>query len=516
MRRLNCAVLAALLATSAAKPCRHTPSSVSSPVATQGTSTIDSSTNNVSTLPTLMSTSSSRDAVATIDTTSSVSISDTLPTPSSEASVATPSTTESESSSTIFTEPSITASTSSSGASTTETSSTRNSSAESSSSSTVDQCLQALTLRGDDAVADCSARLITTVTLPASTVTKAATVTEVESTFDLALFTETATTTALTETLLFTTSTTLTASTETDTVTEQTTVFATTTSVYTAPLTVTTAVFNYAGSPVKARGLTARQSVSPGLPDYAAPIGVETSTITLPAATETVTQVVSTTATTTWSTESTTQTDKVSVTATVLLTQTDIQSVTTTTTTTEMTTATSIETVQSTMTPTSVVLYSCQATGLNFRARNPFPDSTTRFMNTVSSNLNTLNSNLIAWQNLPSNPSAAALATSTWVLSAGEYLGLSSNSLVAYVIASSTASSLLARMDTPAAVAAGVAAGTYVQVAGCIDQATGRVNMVADGRSNMLSCGNALYLSRGTGTDIRSDCVLLSPTAISA
>ncbi|KAF3013739.1 hypothetical protein E8E14_007379 [Neopestalotiopsis sp. 37M] len=484
-----------------------------------------------------MSASSTHDAATTIDTTSSWSNSYTLSASGSESSIIVSTTTDPASSLTTSTEPSILIPTSSSETSVTETSTTgtsietsaietsttTTSSVESSPTAISDQCLEALTLQGDNAVTDCSTRLIITVTPPASTVTETATTTVSESTVDSTLFTETVTTTVLTETSLFTTSTTTTASTEVDTVAEQATVFTTTTSFYTAPTTVTTTVFNYQGSPGKARGLTARQTASPEVPEYAATacaswskyvsacqqIGVETSTITVEAVTETVTQYASTTATITWSTESSTQTDVVSVTATVSSTQTDVESITVTTTTTETATITSVETILSTTTPTSVVPFSCQATGLSFRARNPFPDGSTRYMNTV-------NSVNVAWQTFPSSPSAAGLATSTWVLNTGGYLGLASNAGVAYVQVPSSAASLQVKMGTPSAVAAGVAAGTFVQVAGCIDQATSSVNMVAAGRSNMLSCGNALYLSTGTGTDIRSDCVFLAPTAVSA
>ncbi|KAK6199098.1 hypothetical protein LQW54_010080 [Pestalotiopsis sp. IQ-011] len=383
--------------------------------------------------------------------------------------------------------------------------------------------IKALTSHGDNAISDCSAKLIVTVTPAASTVTQTETVTATESTADSALFTETLTTTDATEISLFTISTTVTASTETDTISEQTTTITTTTSIYTAPPTLTTTVFNYLGA--GKRGVTARQTAEPELPEYAAAacgtldlyvsacqrIGVETSTVTLPAATETVTQFASTTAITTWSTVSSTETDVVSVTATVSSTQTDTESVTVTTLTTETATVTSTEMVLTTTTPTSVVSYSCQPTGINFRMRAPFPDATTRFANAVSNAI-------VTWQAFPSSPSASSLASSTWVLGAGGYLELSSNALVAYVNApSSSASSLQVKTAAPSTVAAGVAAGTMARISGCVDRDMSSISMMTDGgRANMLSCGNAFYMSRGTGKEIRSDCVLIASLAVSA
>ncbi|KAM0809526.1 hypothetical protein AB5N19_09870 [Seiridium cardinale] len=529
MPRLSHVVFATLLAISAAKPCGRITSSQLSPTVTQGTSASYSNVHNISTV---MSSASS--TASTVDSSGSLgisaaaissypaqnasfSISYTPLTPGSEASTISFSATEPSSSS--ATESTTSAATTTTDTSTTESSTTTTASTEPSASSTGNQCLEALALQTENAVADCSARLIVTVTPPASTVTQTETVTAIESTVDFTLFTETVTTTDVTETLVFTTSTTITASTETDTITEQTTSTTTTTTIDTASTTVSTTSFDYLGG-VTARGLAARETASPALPDYAATacsswdeyvsacqyLGVETSTVTLPAATETVTEPISTSATTTWSTVSSTQTDVVSKTATVSSTEIDIESLTTTTTTTQTDVVTSTVTVVTTTTPTSVDSLSCQATGISFRVRAPNTDGTTRYMNVVNT--------LIAWQTFGSSPSASSLASSTWILNAGGYLGLASGTQVAYYDVTSTASSVQIKIATTSTVNAGIAAGTYAEVQGCVDRQTNNVTLTASGRYNILSCGNALYLSTGSGTDIRSDCQLMVSTAV--
>ncbi|KAK6084427.1 hypothetical protein SCUP234_03216 [Seiridium cupressi] len=488
---------------------------------TQGTSASHSNVHNISTVMTSASStastvdSSGSPSISTAAISSysaqnaSFSISYTPLTPGSEASTISFSATAPSSSS-------ATESTTSAARTTTETSTTESNHDR---HALTEFPLKALALQTENADADCSARLIVTLTPPVSTVTQTETVTALESTVDFTLFTETVTTTDVTETLVFTTSTTITASTETDTITEQTISTITTTSTDTASTTVNTTSFDYLGG-VTARGLAARETASPALPDYAATacsswdeyvsacqyLGVETLTVTLPGATETVTEPIPTSATTTWSTVSSTQTDVVSETATVSSTQIDIESLTATTATTQTDVIASTVTVLTTTTPTSVVSLSCQATGISFRVRAPNTDGTTRYMNVVNG--------LIAWQTSISNPSATLLASSTWILNAGGYLGLASGTQVAYYDVTSTASSVQIKIATPSTVATGIAAGTYAEVRGCVDRQTNNVSLTAKGRYNILSCGNALFMSSGSGTDIRGDCQLMVSTAV--
>ncbi|KAH8200228.1 hypothetical protein TruAng_005620 [Truncatella angustata] len=583
MLRPTHVIIAALLTISAAKPCVRVSSSQLLPIITQGTSASYSNPYSITPVTTLTSSSSSGNGATTIDSgsfsistesmlsysaqTTSLSISYTSLAPSSEASTIGLSTTEPISSSTRYTEPLTTVSSLNSEASTTtdvavtfsasasssanaptnaastaEYSTTGSSNAQTSTtgslpSNLVHQVLvigalkssplKALALQDEIAVTDCSARLVVTVTPPVSTVTQTVTVTAVERVLDTALFTETITTTGVTETLLFTTNTTVTASTQTDTISEQTTFFNTLTDIYSAPTTITTTTFNYLGD-LTARGLRARQTASPVLPDYAATacsfwevyvsacqrISVEASTVTLPMATETVIESAATSATSIWSTVSSTQTDIVSVTTTVSSTQINIQSLTVTSTTTKTDAVTSTVTMLVTTTPTSVVELSCQARGINFRIRGPNPDGTTRWMNVV-------NNAVVAWQTFSSNPTASSLASSTWVLSAGGYFGLAnpingaSETLVAYFdVVSSTALSVQIKMKPKSTVDTNVAAGTYARVPGCVDRQSNSVVLTADGRSNILSCGNSLYLSRGDGSDVRRDCILMVSTAV--
>ncbi|KAH6645231.1 hypothetical protein BKA67DRAFT_542202 [Truncatella angustata] len=501
------------------------PSSEASTIGLSTTEPISSSTRYTEPLTNVSSLNSEASTTTDVAITFSASASSSANAPTNAASTAEYSTTGSSNAQTSTTGslPSVTPTE----ASITEISTTTTPSTEPGPSSTGDRCFKALALQDEIAVTDCSARLVVTVTPPVSTVTQTVTVTAVERALDTALFTETITTTGVTETLLFTTSTTVTASTQTDTISEQTTFFNTLTDIYSAPTTITTTTFNYLGD-LTARGLRARQTASPVLPDYAATacsfwevyvsacqrISVEASTVTLPMATETVIESAATSATSIWSTVSSTQTDIVSVTTTVSSTQINIQSLTVTSTTTKTDAVTSTVTMLVTITPTSVVELSCQARGINFRIRGPNPDGTTRWMNVV-------NNAVVAWQTFSSNPTASSLASSTWVLSAGGYFGLAnpingaSETLVAYFdVVSSTALSVQIKMKPKSTVDTNVAAGTYARVPGCVDRQSNSVVLTADGRSNILSCGNSLYLSRGDGSDVRRDCILMVSTAV--
>ncbi len=362
------------------------------------------------------------------------------------------------------------------------------------------QCLKAVVLAGEDGIADCSANAVITVTLSPSASTQ--TVTVVESGVATALFTETTTETISTETLLFTETTTITAATQTDVILESETVLVTATDVQlAAPVTSTSTNYQSFAS------VKARQTAAP-LPEYASAVcanwdqyikacscaGVEISTVTVPGAAETVTVTANDAVTTTVSTLSSTQTDTISLTETV--------------TATETTTAASTTTVLATSTPTVIVPITCLAKGLSFRASTPFSDGTTRWMNTIGQAS-------VAWQTFASGSS---LTSSTWVLDSNGYLeltgviGTATSVLAAYVDLSKTAATVAVLMKAKTDVEAGVAAGTWARVKGCVSPTTNEVTLSGNGRSNILSCGNSMYLSTGDGSDYRSDCARLFPT----
>jgi hypothetical protein len=91
-------------------------------------------------------------------------------------------------------------------------------------------------------------------------------------------------------------------------------------------------------------------------------------------------------------------------------------------------------------------------------------------------------------------------------------IGTATSVLAAYVDLSKTGASVAVLMKAKTDVEAGVAAGTWARVKGCVSPATNEVTLSANGRSNILSCGNSLYLSTGDGSDYRSDCARLFPT----
>ncbi|KAK4152729.1 hypothetical protein C8A00DRAFT_16007 [Chaetomidium leptoderma] len=382
------------------------------------------------------------------------------------------------------------------------------------------RCLKAVVSADQDGLDDCAANLVVTATLPARALTE--TITVVETAVATALFTEELTETAATETLLFTETTTITAS-QTDIVSEIVTVVVTTTDIQEAATTVTSTSTNYqAGVTLKARQTA---SALP-LPDYASAAcagwdqyvnackcaGFETTTVTVPAAVETVTVTADKAVTTTAATVTTTKTDTVSVTATALVTEIDSILVTEIATSTTTITVSTTTTVLATSTPTTVIPLTCKPKGVSFRASNPFPDGTTRWMNVVSSTI-------IAWQTFTSNPSASGLATSTWVLDSDGYLelagavGTATSVLVPHVNLSTMGPSVQVQMKAKPDVETAVAAGTAVRVKGCVNAGTGVLTLAGNGRYNMVACGNSLYLSTGDGSDIRSDCVKLTPMA---
>lgn len=205
--------------------------------------------------------------------------------------------------------------------------------------------------------------------------------------------------------------------------------------------------------------------------------------------------------------------------ATLSSTQTDIVSVTTIESATEVETVpvtdlatatvtviTSItESVSATSTPLSVVPLMCKPRGQVFRATVSYP-SGIRAMN--SANWDTI----VAWQ--------YGGAGSAWVLDANGYLELASGTHAAYIAEKDTqhginnGESMFVKMKPKAEVEAGVGAGTMQRVKGYVNAATNELTMSAYGRHNILECGVAFYLSTNThGKDVRSDCVLLKPTA---
>lgn len=378
---------------------------------------------------------------------------------------------------------------------------------------------------------DCKSNLIVTVTPSASTYTE--TVTLVQSAVDTVLFTETTTEIALTETRILTEVITVTSATETDFLTETVTVPYTTTLISLLPEVTSTSTayqnpFDIETFKLKAR-VTQIEEANP-LPTYATAdcadwsqyskackcIGVTTSTITASvAAVETVTVTASDALTTVVATLSTTYTDIISVTKTVSDTETETIGATDLITATTTLTISAVETATSTSTPVSVVPLVCKPRGLSFRAHNPFPDGSTRWMNIAGNTV-------IAWQSFSGVPvpgSASAL-TSTWVLDSNGYLELAqpvtgqTSVYAAYVLVSDKGATVSVRPKLKADVEAGVAAGTMQRVKGCVNAGTGQLTLSANGRGNMLSCGNGLYLSTGTdGKDVRSDCVYLAPVA---
>ncbi|OIW26859.1 hypothetical protein CONLIGDRAFT_646994 [Coniochaeta ligniaria NRRL 30616] len=373
------------------------------------------------------------------------------------------------------------------------------------------------------------------------------------------VLTESTTITASTETDVLTETTSATASTETDVVTELTTVPVTATAVQTAPaVTSTSTVYQFVAK--------ARRSVASDVPAYASTVcpswdmyisackcaGAVATTITVPApavtvtvpagsavtsvvstlsstetdillatatASSTETDIASVTATSSsteidvisvTATSSSTEIDVISVTASTSSTETDIIQLTATVSTTQIDIVSSTSTASATSTPTTVVMLTCKQPGSFFRVSSSYTDGTTRYMNVVSS------ANMVAWQTV-SAPSATG-STYTWTLDSNGYLqlaypiGTATQVAVPYIDLSVKTSSVQIKTQSKSVVDAAVAAGTYARLKGCVNAATNEVTITGSGRSNILTCGNAFYLSTGTGSDIRSDCVQFFPT----
>ncbi|KAK4120092.1 hypothetical protein N657DRAFT_674442 [Parathielavia appendiculata] len=375
-------------------------------------------------------------------------------------------------------------------------------------------CLRDIALGGADALAECSNNLAVTVTLSAVTVTE--TITEVQSAVSTSLFTETVTETASTDVLLFTETTTITKTTQTDIIYATITESVTTTIASTAaPVTSTQTI--YGGT------LTARDATSGEVPGHLTAVcvdwkkyiqackcaGAVPTTVTVPASSETITVTASDAITTTLSTISSTQTDTVTVTETASKTELETVAITDLATATETITVSKTTTVFATSTPTTIVPLQCKSVGTGSKfwvSSQPFPDGSTRYMNTLST--------FIAWQGT-SQP--ANTASMHWTLDSNGFFELktpiSNGASVPYVEASATGGSLRVWVKSKSEVDVGVAAGTWAKIKGCVNAADDRVTMSALGRQNILSCGNAHYMSSGDGKDVRSDCVLITALA---
>ena len=343
------------------------------------------------------------------------------------------------------------------------------------------------------------------------------------------MVTETRTETASTETLLFTETTTATAGTQTITIAQTATVDVTVTNVQTAATVTTTAWTYEALSSLKARftALSVPTYASAACSDWEQYVqackcaGVTDSTSTLPAVTETVTVSAGDAATSVGSTVAITTTETVSVTATTLATEIATITPTETISTTEIATLSATVVVSQTTTATVVVPQWCQPTGVVFRASTPFSDGSTRYLDVLEFSSKTPD---CAWQAFPGTPFGDPDAyASMWRLDAGGYLELAqvldsqTSILVPYISLSDTAASVELTTKAKSDVLAGVEAGTYARVQGCIDPATKKVSLSGAGRSNLLACGNGAYLSSGSGSDTPYgkvySCDIISPTA---
>lgn len=392
----------------------------------------------------------------------------------------------------------------------------------------------------------------------ASTVTE--TVTLVQSAVETVLFTETTREIASTETRILTETTTVTAATETDFLTEIVTVPYTTTVVSLLPEVTSTAT-NYQDPILTMKKLKARDTLTqiseadplptsseasslptssevepstsdtlPALPTYASLVcadwakyskackcvGVTATTVTASAASapiETVTVTASDALTTVVSTLSSTYTDIISLTETVSdVETTTIGATDLITATATLTTSAAVETVLATSTPVSVVPLTCKPRQVPFRASTPFPDGSTRWMNSVSNTI-------VAWQSFAPGTSGAGLYSSTWQVDAGGWLEHvnvlpgQTQVLAMYVDATRTQATSQVLVRPRSDVEQGVNDGRWARVKGCVNAQTGVLTLSVKGRQNVLSCGNGLYVSSGDGKDVRTDCLTLSPVA---
>ncbi|CCC12687.1 hypothetical protein SMACR_05647 [Sordaria macrospora] len=208
-------------------------------------------------------------------------------------------------------------------------------------------------------------------------------------------------------------------------------------------------------------------------------------------------------------TVSSTQTAIVSATATDASTVTETVTDTPDSVTTIQTvTATSTTTVTTTSTPTTVVPLTCQATGHNFQVTTPRPDSTYALWLWRSGNL-------VQWVNYVGLATPTVLST-VWSLENNGYIQPTGYDGILYILADSLGATVQIKLGDRASVDAGVAAGTMAPIKGCVDPATGRFTISANGRQNLVRCGGSVYISSGNGSDAGAACVQVAPKAVQA
>jgi hypothetical protein len=396
-------------------------------------------------------------------------------------------------------------------------------------------------LGAGDGVQDCSSLLPVTVTPTASTVTETLTVvpTEYNTGVDTAIFTETVTTTASTETQVVTVGTTVTAATHTDVVTVTTTVVATQTNLQTVATTLTGVATRIL--PVKARGDTVTAidlAPKPTIPSYAAAdcpswekyvsacecASVVPNTVTAqapPATTITVSVTAGAVIVAVPSTVSTTETVFVSVTATTGATEVDTVFVTATTAVTESAAVSTTVTVTQTVTQTIAPSASCKP----YNEVGAFKAIATEVNGSpllIYANLLNGLTGGVNWQQASTSTSAAVQNKFIWALDSNGYLGLAYNVppysyKYAVYMSTGTPGSNWPQIGTQASVDSSVNNGAPVtKIKGCVNSVTGELTLEAAGRTNILYCGVQLWMSAGAGEDVNrgAPCVKMFPKIV--
>ncbi|KAK4039372.1 hypothetical protein C8A01DRAFT_36670 [Parachaetomium inaequale] len=405
------------------------------------------------------------------------------------------------------------------------------------------KCLKAIALPAlGQGIQDCSSLLAVTVTPAAGIITETITIvpTEHNTLVDTAVFTETVTTTAETQTQLVTIATTVTASTYTDVVTVTQTVLATETDLETVTTTLPATSYLL---PVKARADTVVELAS-SIPSYASAncpswdkyvsackcAGVAPTTLTAEAPSPTTVTVSATGDAVTISvptTISTTETVFVSATATTAATQVDTILVTATVSATESavvsTTMTVTETVTETVTPSGPTCKPVSEVA-------PFKAEASEYlyngspMHLYANMINAVTGG-IAWQ-LPSSSTSPAVRNKfVWKLDADGYLVLAYNvppyayEYVAYVGFSNNYGTIWPQVGPRVNVENSIRQrpDVYAKIKGCVNSETGELSLNAAGRTNILWCGAQMWMSFGAGEDInRGTCVKMYPKVIAA
>ncbi|KAG7291304.1 hypothetical protein NEMBOFW57_001317 [Staphylotrichum longicolle] len=387
-------------------------------------------------------------------------------------------------------------------------------------------------LGGGDGIQDCSSLLAVTVTPTARTVTETLTIvpTEYNTAVDAAVFTETVSTTASTETQLVTVGTTVTAATHTDVVTVTTTVVATATDQQTVSVTAPASQM----VPVKARRLTETLlDPEPTIPSYAAVdcpswdkyisachcASVVPATITAeapPAATVTVSVTAGAVTIAVPSTVSTTETVFVSVTATTAATEVDTVFITATTAVTESAAVSTTVTITQTVTQTVAPVPSCKPFS-EVGAFKAIATETGSPLLMYASLVNGITGG-ITWQQASSSTAAAIQNKYIWGLDSNGYLTVAYNippytyKYYAYMSTGAPGSNW-PQIGTEASVTNSINAGAKMtRIKGCVNSVTGELTLDAAGRTNILYCGQQLWMSAGAGEDInRGTCIKMFP-----